>query len=303
MDKPTLIHKHKYGTGGIGDFFRGIITLYQICKNENIDYYIDLHENPHLNDCFVINNIPEHIKSIEYEEHNLIDIVIGCNENHLINLINYIKNNKHKIHYLLFNGYGNFDFINQNDNIRFIKNNIISPKHNILEFSNKILSDNNLFKDKYISIHFRCGDIHMANENNSNFNNGDNRIDINNTNTVQYYDNLIKSYIDKYNINLPVVIHSDSNYFKNKLKELNDRYIILDIDIQHVANCLGKNDTFSYISTISEFYIISNANSVVMLDVYSGFPHIACLFGNNKLYTNMEKDIFYHLKPTNLIKM
>ena len=81
----------------------------------------------------------------------------------------------------------------------------------------------------------------------------------------------------------------------------------MDIDIQHIANSLGNNDEKSYLSTLSEFYIISKANSTVMLDIYSGFPHLACLFGNNNLYTNIDKEIFTYLftylKPNNIIKI
>lgn len=309
MERPILIHQHYFGTGGLGDFLRGIITLYQICKYENIDYYIDLSKNPSLMKCFNVKKIPEHIKHIDFEEHNLFDIITGKNENVLLSFINYVKINKYKVHYIYFNGYGNFNFLNQLNDIKFISNNIISPNDNVIKLTNNIMKKYKLIENNYISIHFRCGDVYIANENRNNiiFDNGDNRIDIGNPDTIKKYDNLIKDFIKKYNIDLPIVIHSDFKYFKNKLRELDNKYIVLNIDIQHIANMLGNNTDESYISTISEFYIISKAKSVVMLNIYSGFPHIACLFGNNSLYTNIDysvnNNIFNYLKPDTIINI
>ena len=36
--KPVIIHVHDKFCGGLGDFFKSIITLYSYCNIENIDY-------------------------------------------------------------------------------------------------------------------------------------------------------------------------------------------------------------------------------------------------------------------------
>ena len=108
--------------------------------------------------------------------------------------------------------------------------------------------------------------------------------------------------------NLPLIIHSDSNILKNNLKKLNDNLILLDINIQHICNNIGNNNEYSFISTIAEFFIISKASKVFMMDVYSGFSHLASVIGNKELIVNIDdkhmypKNILELLKPEKVIK-
>ena len=58
---------------------------------------------------------------------------------------------------------------------------------------------------------------------------------------------------------------------KNKIKEINNKYIILDLDIKHIAENIGINNENSFVSTVGEFYIISKANKIYLPNVYSEY--------------------------------
>jgi hypothetical protein len=129
----------------------------------------------------------------------------------------------------------------------------------------------------------------------------DNRINlsIENITNINEYLNYIK---EKYNLNLKIIIHSDSQSIKDELYKLNNNYLILDINIQHVANNIGNNSRESFISTIAEFYIMSKAQSIFMIKSYSGFSHIASVIGKNQLYTTNGGHFLYnYFGPHNLI--
>ena len=128
----------------------------------------------------------------------------------------------------------------------------------------------------------------------------DNRIDlsIENIITINEYLNYIK---EKYNLNLKIIIHSDTQRIKDELHRLNNNYLILDISIQHVHNNIGNNTRESFISTIAEFYILSRAQSIFMIKSYSGFSHIASIIGKNQLYTTNGHFLYNYLGPQNLI--
>ena len=102
--KPVIIHVHDKFCGGLGDFFKSIITLYSYCNIENIDYYIDLSNNIFLNNCFVLKNIPENIINSEFIMIDMIDKIFT--EESLYNLLNQIIYTEPKIYKLKSNCFG-----------------------------------------------------------------------------------------------------------------------------------------------------------------------------------------------------
>ena len=305
--KPVIIQIHKENSGGgIADLLKGMFTLYNECKKMNIKYYLDLSSNPKLKQCFNLPNIPEYYKDFECETLNLMDQIYDYNKfNELI--IEKIK--KPKIYYIITNccGFGNYiEYINNINEI----NNIIKPSLIINEKINNLYNIYNFKENNYISIHFRTGDHNMIKQFNDNINNSntDIRIELDN-NIFEKIINKIDIMNKEYNKdNLPLIIHSDSNILKNNLKKLNDNLILLDINIQHICNNIGNNNEDSFISTISEFFIISKASKVFMMDVYSGFSHLASVIGNKELIVNIDdkhmypKNILDLLKPEKVIK-
>lgn len=305
--KPVIIQIHKENLGGgIADLLKGMFTLYNECKKMNIKYYLDLSSNTKLKQCFDLPNIPEYYKDFECETLNLMDQIYDYNK---FNELIIEKIRKPKIYYIITNccGFGNYiEYINNINEI----NNIIKPSLIINEKINNLYNIYNLKENNYISIHFRTGDHNMIKQFNDNINNSNTDIRIELDNTIfEKIINKIDIMNKEYNKdNLPLIIHSDSNILKNNLKKLNDNLILLDINIQHICNNIGNNNEDSFISTISEFFIISKANKVFMMDVYSGFSHVASVIGNKELIVNIDdkhmypKNILELLKPEKVIK-
>ena len=293
-NKVIIIHKHKNKCGGIGDFIRAALSFYSICKRLNYDYYIDFEENQFMKECFDILKIPSDIdkKSSEnitiLDKYNSIDLIQP-----ILNNINYNR----KVYNIISNSIG----IESKENINNIKtdffNNIMKPSNKIINNINKIYLKNNIIENNYISVHIRCGDYNMS-KNNSN----DIRINLEDNKIYDNIFNLINNFKIINNINIPIIIHTDSIIFKNKMKEIYNEYIYLDIDIKHIAENIGNNSEEAYISTISEFYIISKASKILLLNNYSGFSHIASIINNVELHTNIES-LYFNLLSTNLHKI
>lgn len=306
--KPVIIQIHKENAGGgIADLLKGMFTLYNECKKMNIKYYLDLSSNPKLNKCFNLPNIPDHYKDFESETLNLMDQIYDYSKFDKL-IITKIK--KPKIYYIITNCTGFGNHIEYFNNINEI-NNVLKLSNDVIKKINYLYNIYNLKENNYISIHFRTGDHNMIKQFNENSNNSntDIRIELDN-NIFEKIINKIDLMNKEYNKdNLPLLIHSDSNILKNNLKKLNNNLILLDINIQHVCNNIGNNDEDSFISTICEFFIISKANKVFMMDVYSGFSHLASVIGNKELIVNIDdkhmypKNILDILKPEKIIKI
>jgi hypothetical protein len=295
--KPVIIQIHKENNGGgIADLLKGLFTLYNECKKRNIKYYLDLSQNKKLQKCFDLPKIPEYYKDFECETFNLLDQIYDYEKYKELILS---KTTEPKIYYIITNccGFGNKkEYINNINEI----NNIIKPSYEINRKINFLYNQYQLEENKYISIHFRTGDHHMFNQfhNQSDQSILDNRININNDIYKKIIDKI--DYMNKeYNLyNLPLIIHSDSNILKNKLKKLNNNLILLDIDIQHVSSNIGNNNENSFISTISEFFILSKASKIFMMEVYSGFSHLSSTIGNKDLIVNIDDK---HMYPKNIL--
>jgi len=295
--KPIIIQIHKENAGGgIADLLKGMFTLYNECKKMNIKYYLDLSNNIKLKKCFHLPNIPEYYKNFESETLNLMDQIYDYSKFNEL-LLTRIK--KPKVYYVITNccGFGNStEYFNNIDEI----NNIFKPSLIIDEKINYLYNIYNLTENNYISLHFRTGDHNMIKQfdNDHNNLNTDIRIELDNSIFLKII-NKIDSMNKEYNKdNLPLIIHSDSNILKNNLKKLNNNLILLDINIQHICNNIGNNNEDSFISTISEFYIISKANKIFMMNVYSGFSHIASVIGNKELIVNIDDK---HMYPKNIL--
>ena len=297
LNNSIVIHKHALGCGGIGDFIRSSLSLYSYCKRNNIEYYINLDENEFLKKCFEITNhnsiIDNNNNNCEYI--NLMNGVYNCDEFKII--FDKIINNK-KIYCIKTNaiGFEDIEYIHEVREHYF--SNILKPSSlvnlKIYDLYNKYgLSNNN-----FICVHIRCGDFNMEHRIN---NSCDKRIDLENTTIYKYYNDIINEFYKKYGEGLKIVLNSDTNVLKNKLKKLNNNIIIFDIEIKHIAEQIGINNLESFVSTVAEFYIISKANKIFMPHTYSGFSHIASIVEAKPFYTYNNSDYFNYLNANNII--
>lgn len=285
-----LIQKHSYGCGGIGDFLRSALSFYSFCKRFNVSYYIDFSENINFGKCFVVNPIPDY-NIIDSENITLLNGVYNYDDISLI--LDKIKSNN-KIYILKSNaiGFENNEFIKLVVDEFFTK--ILVLNENVINKINDLYKTFNLQENNYISVHIRCGDKNMTNNNNS----LDNRIDINNKFVYDEYTNLINKFVknDEYKI----VIFTDSIFFKEKILEKNNFLINLNVNIKHVAENIGVNDVNYFIDTISEFYIMSKSKCIYSFGVYSGFSHLASIVNNKPLYVNYKSGYFSLLNNNNV---
>lgn len=308
-----IIHQQSYFCGGIGDMLRGIITLFTYSKKYNIDYYVSFAGNQELNECFTVNPIPDRATYLQSMNINLLDKLLKPEHNHiLLTMFNLINLNPPALYNIVSNACNVMPKVEFLSCIPFITTNIIKPSKKVETYIEMTMTPRGLIENKYISFHFRCGDVYIAKENNSSEINRhrDTRFLINDDNYSKY-EYAVKTFILRYNINTietPIIIHSDCLEFKNtliaRLLQANVANVMsLDLDIQHTANKIGINSSSSYIETVAEFYIMSRAKSIVMYDVYSGFSHLASIIGNKPLYTLCEDERIDALGPEQVIKI
>jgi hypothetical protein len=245
-NKTIIIHKYS-NKNKIEDFIKSALSFYSLSYRLNYKYYIDFSENILLNECFNIETIP-----------NFIDIssLTLTLFNEKLDDIKYIFDlfEKESIIYYLKTNIFSFD---SNENINIIKNiffnNILKPNINIINNINDIYTKYKLQENNYICIYIKNKNNDMA---------------------IKYND-LIEDIIKNENINLPIIIHSDSNIIKNDLIKINNNYI-------------NYSDNINNISNIIEFYFISNANKIIILDEYNEFIHLASLIKDKKLYISSD---------------
>jgi hypothetical protein len=74
------------------------------------------------------------------------------------------------------------------------------------------------------------------------------------------------------------LIHSDSPHMKMRLSALSPKCIPYPSTICHIAE--QEPVAGGYLSTIAEFFTLTRAQQIVQLGKYSGFCHIASVYGS-----------------------
>ncbi len=292
LNKTVIIHKHSNKCGGIGDFLRASLSFYSLCKKHNFYYYIDFSENINLGKCFDTIPIPKHIYDNPIENLNLIGGL--TNKIEFKKYLDMFENIK-KVYIIKCNLIG----FESNDSILNIKNSycqeFLKPNEKVLNIINNIYTKYNIKSENYVSVHLRTGDKNIEiNDGNITQNRRDIKYDISDSN-IKIINNYIKDFINTYKINIPVVIHSDSVLLKKSLSELNNNFIILDLNIKHIAEDIGLENEQYYLDTIAEFYLISQAREVLLPYHYSGFSHLASILGNKPIYTNCANAVLLYI--------
>jgi len=283
-----IIHKllNESGGGGLGDFIRASIYLYYLSKKLNFEYYIDLSDNIYIEKCFTY-------KKIIYKDYKQIYLIDIHNSKEILN--NLFKNTfENKSVYVIISNY--IDFINKNELNELIDDyntNILKPSKLLSDNIDYLMNTYNLSDNNYISCHIRCGDYTLYKSiddiNINERHHRDIRVNINDINTYNNINEFINKNLDlKEKDSCKIIIHSDNELFKKKLKELYPKYEILDIKIKHIVKNIGENNIDYYISTLSEFYIISKSKKVLLPISYSGFSHWASIIGKKDLIVNFK---------------
>jgi hypothetical protein len=286
--KSIIIHKVTNGSGGLGDFIRASLSFYTFCKKNNVKYYIDFSGFKFLSECFELRQITQNILNLPFENISFMNIIGEINSEKLNDIIT-----KPKIYNLISNtiGFQKSEDINKYIDKFFDK--ILKPSNHVLNYINDIYNKLKIEENKYISLHVRCGDKIMCMNNNDNPKKTHMLIDINEEKIYDNYKKYINDFNKKYNkMNYPIILHSDSQIFKNKMKKNISELIIIDNEIRHNSENIGINTLESNIQTVAELYIIAKSHCIFTY-TYSGFSHMASLIYKKNIYTNYSHHGYY----------
>lgn len=300
MSNSILIHKKN--DEGIADFIRGSLLLYAICRMNNTKYYINFENYPYLKQSFNIDNI--HIPNVNKNEINLMSYIgKSCFCDNIVKKLSTILEQTG-----IYETASNIIEKNKNDLIMKFKNDyflkVLVPSNNILNKIKNIYFKYGLSENNYISVHVRCGDYNLEKNTKATSKRSDRRFDVGGK--LRHFMKIniaVMKFMKDNNLNIPIVLHSDSKAFKEKMLGINKTYICLDLKIEHTGHSSEYNTAESYFDTIAEFYIISKSRYILLLNKYSGFSHIASLIENKPLYVNFESEIFNHLHCNNIKKL
>jgi hypothetical protein len=231
---------------GLGDIIRGMISVYQICKELNYEFIVDMHLHP----------ISKFFKKKDHKYENFIKdrkdsvkFTSDANE--------FIKNrNEHLIIYFFSNHYYDLTIPLTEDCKNFIKE-IFTPTDDLEQYFNNYLKK--IPYDTFNILHYRLGDDFIKNDEKQNQSNP------NHINEFTYNFNENKENND--------ILMSDSQNFKNHIKKINNIYTF-DLDIGHIGY---EKDDIKIKNSLCEFLIISKAKKIKTYSIYfwiSGFVKV-----------------------------
>lgn len=292
----TIIHQK--GDEGLGDFIRGSLYLYDLSIKRHWNFYINMSDYPYLEKCFdLISYIQpiDNFKTIYIRSNGkncLISDLYQQIDTNILDLVNETKT------LLIWNNCIDINIDLDDQTIHQFFDKILKPNTTIIDRMNSIYSNLHLQSNHYISVHVRCGDYNMELELKGRTARRDRRVNLNQININQYHDLIMNIIKDDTS---PILIHSDSSRFKSLIQNISNRYINLNLKIEHVGQKIGENNEDSYMDTITEFYIMSNAKYIIMINSYSGFSHMASLVYGKPVYVNFNYNMFNHLNRSKII--
>jgi len=257
--KKNIVYDFKLGYGGIGDCIKYFMRLLDICIKHDIKLYymknnillenflVLKHDKMYINKETFLNNTI-YIKNMKNIENILDDTYYIINPQVIID--NYVCNN----------------YVWDNDNIFVLIPEIFIFSEEVIINSNSLLKECNINDKNYISIHVRLGDKFMI---------------INCSHKVcpedtrDYSETALYNFIES-NYNNNIILFSDNNDYKLKIKSKYSNIYILNVDIAHTSYNITDKET---LDTCSEFYILSNSNHIYATAL-SGFSHISPYFKN-----------------------
>lgn len=288
MNKSIIIHQVCGGSGGLGDFIRAGLSFYSFSRKHELEYFIDLSGYKYLNLCFDLEIIPENIKKIPSEKIWLMNITGKIQNNTLQKIID-----EPKVYYLISNAIGFEENSDVNTYIDDFFNIKLKPSARVLDYIENMYKHLGIIENKYVSFHTRCGDKIMCLNNDEQLNKTHILVNIDDVNIYDKYTKFINDFIAKYNVTYPIIIHSDSKIFKNKLRENNNNLMVIDNEIRHNSENIGIDTIESNVQSVGELYIIAKS-FCIFSNTYSGFSHMASLIHKKRFYTSIAHHGYYN---------
>lgn len=239
---------------GIGDFLRGSFVLLHLCKNKNVEFDIDFSQHP-ISKFLIKQNSNENNTNYEDVEY------IHCDKDN-DQLWNYILSKNTDVVYLYTNNYVTQDIT---DEERKIIGDKFVPTEQLQKEIDNTLIELHLEKKEYTVLHLRLGDKYLVNN-------------------ECMSDNNINKLCNIINILVPPCAHllllSDNNYVKEKLRHIYPHFVIHNKEIVHTTYSTVNN---ALLNTLVDFFLVANSNTVTTLSPYwhiSGFSQYCCIMNN-----------------------
>ena len=253
-----LVYKNNILASGIGDFIRGTICLYQLCKVCNIEF--DININNHEISQFI------QVKNKEILHKNILDNIIfnrdcdNMSHDNINNLYSYNYKSLDKLFitfkqsiivndilYVFCNSYPYFTI--DDEEYLYIKNNLLCFNDDIIRESNIILQRVNFNINNYNILHIRSGDKYI----NSNINI--------NRNIIENIHTIIKNELL---IHDDTIILSDSNNISDIISSQYNTIKNTRLEITHTGEEVIK-DINKIKNTIIELYLMCNSKKIILL--------------------------------------
>ena len=313
MKNSTIVHSHSFDCGGLGDFFRSLISFCGLCKQNDINFLIDLEQNSLLKACFNVRPIDNSMMLEPIEHRKCLSGIDDSGAKFIAETIRRATESR-LTQVILSNCAVLGDRPLILSGISSLKK-IIGPSDLTLAKIQELSQRYGLKDGNYASFHLRCGDVFMTRRfglQRYREKIVDRRVS-STTDSVEKYSRLLLNCADLVKKDSVLLVHSDSSDMKSKLRKkisrspIRDRFVFLDVKPQHTASNLGENSFDSFAMSVAEFYIISGSNTVFM-PVYSGFSHLAAVLGDVSLYgpegpKQWHKDFMKSFGPSNLLQM
>jgi len=276
-------------TSGFGDFLRGSIHLYNHCKSKNLDFDVDISNHP-IKRYFNFNNdqkIPYFMIN-DYQAlalnsanflHSLKSQVTSCLNSTKKGEVKYIFSN---LHQCVLSGNNIIKYQNKMPKLNkkcseWFQNKFTFCKE-VEDSSSLIMNQNNIKKGGFDILHFRLGDIESFSE------------DFDKEELLPRYKELLKKCLDyKKENKKPTMIISDSNHFKEYIKNKTDDFIIPHLKSNHTQQSpCGFNGSSNFneeslFHTALDMKLLSSARNVESRSIYyhgSGFAFWICKIHN-----------------------
>jgi hypothetical protein len=265
---------------GFGDFIRGSIFLYQLCKINNIDFDINIKYHPmgkYFKNESVLQDISQDILDdiswsvidnylhenkvamLTYGNlpyHKIRGIITNMVINPLYNELSQMTSIKDNVLYIFNIAFPLFE-VNDDDKL-FIRERI-KLNSTIIDKYNDICLKSSITPKSYQVLHIRTGDKIIL---------GTGLIDYSNK-----YISRIESQINTNMNTMPLVLISDSSELKKYLSEKYSSIKVIDSEISHLGEYVSLSDN-GILDTLTDMEIISNSHNVISLTIYhhgSGF--------------------------------
>lgn len=269
----------KIRNGGLADRLRGIISIYEICKDLKIDFKIVFNSPFILHDYLVPNIIDWRIETDELNYNTrvtsicYIDTLTGT-DYEAIRQKNWFKK-EFKKRYKEYHVRSNAFFAYYGD-YPTLFNDLFKPAPRLQQ---KIDHYKNILGEQYISTSFRFLDL--LGDLNEPFGRKiilkDEEKEELITKAIEELDKLYKQH------NKKILVNSDSITFLNRASILNYTYVIPG-NVTHIDGECSSNLYYTFEKTFLDFFMIANAEIVFLLKSdnmhESGYPYAASLIYN-----------------------